>query len=74
MKIPIVGLVGRPNVGKSALVYRLGGERRALVHDLPGVTRDRMFGRAHFERRVFDVIDTGGIGEEPEDPLLDNDS
>jgi GTP-binding protein len=61
MSKPIVALVGRPNVGKSALFNRLVGERMAIVHDTPGTTRDRLFGEAEWNGRAFHVVDTGGI-------------
>ncbi|SHH33081.1 ribosome biogenesis GTPase Der [Ferrimonas marina] len=59
--IPVVALVGRPNVGKSTLFNRLTGTRDALVADFPGLTRDRKYGQAHLGGRDFIVIDTGGI-------------
>lgn len=59
--IPVVALVGRPNVGKSTLFNRLTRTRDALVADFPGLTRDRKYGRAEIEGREFIVIDTGGI-------------
>ena len=62
--MPIVALVGRPNVGKSTLFNRLIGEHRAVVHDQPGTTRDRLYGTVAWREREFTVIDTGGIGLE----------
>jgi GTP-binding protein len=57
----LVALVGRPNVGKSTLYNRLVGERRAVTDDLPGTTRDRLFGEFDWRGRLFRVVDTGGI-------------
>ena len=59
--LPVVALVGRPNVGKSTLFNRLTNTRDALVADFPGLTRDRKYGQAKFEQRQFIVVDTGGI-------------
>ncbi|WP_413110868.1 ribosome biogenesis GTPase Der [Thaumasiovibrio sp. DFM-14] len=59
--IPVVALVGRPNVGKSTLFNRLTRTRDALVADFPGLTRDRKYGKATFDEHEFIVIDTGGI-------------
>ena len=58
----IVAIVGRPNVGKSALFNRLAGQRIAIVHDQPGVTRDRITAECTLGRAPFTIIDTGGIG------------
>ncbi len=59
--IPLIALVGRPNVGKSTLFNRLVGQRSALVHDQPGVTRDRVFGETVRSGKQYQVVDTGGL-------------
>ena len=65
-----VALVGSPNVGKSTIFNRLIGQRQAIIDDERGVTRDRMYGKAEWLTRTFNVIDTGGI--EIENALLFN--
>lgn len=65
--LPVVAIVGRPNVGKSTLFNRLTRTRDALISDVPGTTRDRQFGEVNVEGRRFILVDTGGITSEKEE-------
>ncbi|MCD6532360.1 ribosome biogenesis GTPase Der [bacterium] len=68
-KLPIVAIVGRPNVGKSSLFNRILHRRIAIVHDLPGVTRDRNYAEFEWNGRRFVLVDTGGLLPTPENEL-----
>lgn len=69
MKLPVVAVVGRPNVGKSTFFNRVLGERIAIVEDRPGVTRDRNYARAEWNGREFYLVDTGGMVENSDEPM-----
>ena len=67
--LPVVAIVGRPNVGKSTLFNRIVGERAAIVEDRARTTRDRLYGDAEWNGRRFVVVDTGGLEIDPDDPI-----
>ena len=69
MSIPVVAIIGRPNVGKSALFNRIMGSHSAIVSDEPGTTRDRHFGRAEWNGRQFWLVDTGGLTDDRRDVM-----
>jgi GTPase len=68
-RLPVVAVIGRPNVGKSTFFNRVLGQRRAIVEDVPGVTRDRNFARAEWNNRTFYLVDTGGLEPDSEEPM-----
>ena len=70
MSLPVVAIVGRANVGKSTLFNRLAGWRQAIVEDLPGTTRDRIYADASWQGRSFTLVDTGGLEVRPTSDLL----
>jgi GTP-binding protein len=69
VKLPVVAVVGRPNVGKSTFFNRALGKRLAIVEDRPGVTRDRNFARGDWNGRQFYIVDTGGMVEGSDEPM-----
>lgn len=70
MALPVVAVVGRPNVGKSTLFNKLIGKRLSIVEDTPGVTRDRIYSKCEWRNREFMVVDTGGIEPNSDDVIL----
>ena len=68
--LPILAIVGRPNVGKSTLFNKLTGKRLSIVEDTPGVTRDRIYSKCEWRNREFMIVDTGGIEPTSEDIIL----
>lgn len=70
MALPVVAVVGRPNVGKSTLFNKIVGRRLSIVEDTPGVTRDRIYSKCEWRGREFMVVDTGGIEPESSDVIL----
>ncbi len=70
MALPVVAVVGRPNVGKSTLFNKLIGQRLSIVEDTPGVTRDRIYSKCEWRSRKFMVVDTGGIEPKEDDKML----
>src|SRR5690242_6374262 len=72
MKLPVIAIVGRPNVGKSSLLNALSGKRISIVQDMPGVTRDRVSTPLEIDGRFVELVDTGGYGFHDEQGLSEH--
>ena len=70
MSLPIIAIVGRPNVGKSTLFNRIAGRRIAIVSDIPGTTRDRVSIDTVWNDKKFILVDTAGVENQPHDQLM----
>lgn len=68
--LPLVAIIGRPNVGKSTLFNKILGQKIAIVDDVPGVTRDRNYADASYRNRRFRLVDTGGLDPSASDSML----
>ena len=71
MSLPVVAIIGRPNVGKSSLFNLIAKKQISVVHDYPGVTRDRIYADIEWDDRCFTIADTGGLDAKPEEELID---
>ena len=71
MSLPIVAIIGRPNVGKSSLFNLIAKKQISVVHDYPGVTRDRIYADIEWDDCCFTIADTGGLDAKPEEELID---
>src|SRR5213079_1783303 len=71
-KMPVIAIVGRPNVGKSSLLNALAGKRISIVQDMPGVTRDRVSYHFDIDGKFIELVDTGGYGFHDEQGLTEH--